>query len=87
MGVKQALHSEQVTGQGMHYREILFTLRCISRAMEFPRFINYFCTTFGCGATGRQSGQFSDFGLFSPYKTLKKYLPVTSLQPLGYIAE
>jgi len=31
--------------------------------------------------------QFSDFGLFSPYKKPKKYLPVTSLQPRGYIAE
>jgi len=30
---------------------------------------------------------FSDFGLFSPYKTPKTYLPVTSLQPRGYIAE
>ena len=27
--------------------------------------------------------QFSDFGLFSPYKTPKKYLPVTSLEPMG----
>jgi len=31
--------------------------------------------------------QFSDFGLFSQYKTPKTYLPVTSLQPRGYIAE
>jgi len=31
--------------------------------------------------------QFLDFGLFSPYETLKMYLPVTSLQPRGYIAE
>jgi len=30
---------------------------------------------------------FSDFGLFSPYKTFQTYLPVTSLQPRGYIAE
>ena len=27
--------------------------------------------------------KFSDFGLFSPYKTPKTYLPVTSLQPRG----
>jgi len=48
-----------------------------------------FSTTYGCGATGRvvKAAQFSDFGLFSPYKTPKKYLPVTSLQPRGYIAE
>jgi len=31
--------------------------------------------------------QFLDFGLFSLYKTPKTYLPVTSLQPRGYIAE
>jgi len=29
----------------------------------------------------------SDFGLFSLYKTPKTYIPVTSLQPRGYIAE
>ena len=36
-GVKQAPHSEQATGQRMHYREILFTPRCSPRAREFPR--------------------------------------------------
>ena len=36
---------------------------------------------------GVKVAQFSDFGLFSPYKTPKTYLPVTSLQPRGYIAE
>jgi len=36
---------------------------------------------------GVKVAQFSDFGLFSPYKTPKKYLPVTSLQPRGYIAK
>jgi len=36
---------------------------------------------------GVKVAQFSDFGLFSPYKTLKTYLPVISLQPSGYIAE
>ena len=30
---------------------------------------------------------FSDFGLFSPYKIPTMYLPVTSLQPRGYIPE
>ena len=33
-----------------------------------------FCMTYGCGATGRQIAQFSDFGLFSPYKTPKNVL-------------
>jgi len=36
---------------------------------------------------GFKVAQFSDFGLFSPYKTRKMYLPVTSLQPRSYIAE
>jgi len=36
---------------------------------------------------GVEVAQFSDFGLFFPYKTSKTYLPVTSLQPRGYITE
>ena len=36
---------------------------------------------------GVKVAQFSDFGLFFPYKTPKTYLPVTSLQLRGYIAE
>ena len=36
---------------------------------------------------GIKVASFSDFGLFSSYKTRKTYLPVTSLQPRGYIAE
>ena len=36
---------------------------------------------------GIKVAQFSDFGLFSPYKTPKTYLPETSLQPRGYIGE
>jgi len=36
---------------------------------------------------GVKVAQFSDFGLFFPYKTPKTYLPVTSLQPRGYVAE
>jgi len=36
---------------------------------------------------GFKVAQFSDFGLFSPYKIRKTYFPVTSLQPRGYIAE
>jgi len=42
-----------------------------------------FCTTYCCQATGRQFAQFSDFGLFSPYKTPKTYFPVTNLQLRG----
>jgi len=36
---------------------------------------------------GVKIAQFSDFDLFSVYKTPKMYLLVTSLQPRGYIAE
>ena len=32
---------------------------------------------------GVKIAQLSDFGLFSPYKTRKKYLPMTSLQPVS----
>ena len=48
-----------------------------------------FCTTYGCGATGRQSCQIFGFWptVFSSYKTPKTYLPVTSLQLVGYNAE
>ena len=73
------------TGHGMHCREIMFTPRCSTRAVEFQRSVNFFCTTYGFGATGRQSCPI--VGLFSPYKTPETYLPVTSLQPRGYVAE
>ena len=36
---------------------------------------------------GVKLAKFLDFGLFSPYKTRKNYLPVTSLQPRDYIAQ
>ena len=36
---------------------------------------------------GFKFAQFSVFGLVFPYNTRKTYLPVTSLQPRGYIAE
>lgn len=65
----------------------MFTLCCSPRAREFPRCGHLCCTMYSYRATGPQSCQFSDFGLFFPYKTPKTYLPVTSLQPRGYIAE
>ena len=46
-----------------------------------------FCTTYGCGATGRQSCPIRILAYFPHTKCLKKYLPVTSLQPRGYITE
>jgi len=39
--VKQAPHSEQDTGHGMHCREILFTPRCSTRAREFSGSIDF----------------------------------------------
>jgi len=35
--VKQAPHSEQAAGHGMHCRDILFAPHCSPRATEFPR--------------------------------------------------
>ena len=75
------------TGHGMHCREILFAPRCSQRAREFPRSVNVSLRRTGAELRGVKVAQFSDFGLFSPYKTPKTYLSVTSLQPRGYIAE
>ena len=79
VGVKQLPHSEQATGQGMHCREIL--------AREFPRSVNFSVRRTVAELRGVKFAQFSDFGLFSLYKTAKTYLPVTNLQARGYITE
>jgi len=71
--IKQAPHSEQATGHGMHYRQIVFTQRCSPRAREFLRSVNF--------SSPRRVAEFSDCGLFSLYETPKTYFPVTSLQP------
>jgi len=68
-------------------REILFTSRCSPRAREFPRSVNVFVRRTIAELRGVKFAPFSDFDLFSTYKTRKTYLPVTSLQPRGYIAE
>jgi len=85
--VKQAPHSEQAIGHGMQCREIRFTPRCSPRAREFPRLVNFCVRRTVAELRDIKVGQFSDFGLFSPYKTPKTYLSVTSLQPRGYIGE
>ena len=86
--VKQAPHSEQARGQRMHCREILFTPRCRPRARKFVRSIVNFLYDVQLRSYGALNlPKCSDFGLFSPYKTPKTYLPVTSLQHRGYIAE
>ena len=58
--------------------DILFTPRCSPRAREFPR---------SGRATGRQSFPVFGFRPIFLYKTPITYLPLTSLQPRGYIAE
>ena len=87
--VKQAPNSEQATGHGMHCREILFTPRCSSRAEEFLGSVNFSVRLMVAELRGVKTAQFSDWerNQFFPYKTLKTYLPVTSLQSRSYIAE
>ena len=85
--VKQAPHSEQTRGHVMHRRDILFTPCCSPRARECPRSVNFSVRCTVAELPRVKFFQFSDSGLFSPYKTPKKYLPVTSLQPCGYIGE
>ena len=73
-GGKQAPHSEQATGQGMHCIEILFTPRCSPRTREFPRSVNFSQRRTVAELRDIKVAQLSDFGLFSLYKTPKKYL-------------
>ena len=56
-------------------------------ARQFPISVNRSIITNNAALLGVKIAQFSDFGLFSIYITPKTYLPVTSLQPRGYIAE
>jgi len=78
-GVKQVPHKEQATG---YTTEIFFIPRCSLKTRQFP--ISGRRTV--AKLRGFKVDQFSDFGLFSPCKSRKKYLPVTSLQPRSYIA-
>ena len=71
----------------VYCREILFTRHCSPRAREFPRLVNFSLQRAVAELQGVKVAQFLDFGLFSLYKTPKTYLPVTSLQPRGYIGE
>jgi len=54
---------------------------------SFPGLVNFSLRYTLAELRGVKFAQFSDFGSFSPYKTPKTYLPVTSLQPRGCIAE
>ena len=56
--VEQAPHSKQATAyrsRNAPQRDILFTPGCNPRAREFRGSGRLFCTTYGCGATERQS--------------------------------
>ena len=76
----------QVTGC-THCREILLTPVVVQGPRSFPGSVNFSVGRTVAELRGVKVAQFSDFGLFFPYKTPKTYLPVTSLQPRGYIAE
>ena len=73
----------QITG----CREILFTPLVVQGSVSFRGPVNFSLRRTVAELRSVKVAQFSDFGLFSPYKTLKTYLLVTSLQPKGYIAE
>jgi len=83
------LHSEQATGHGMHYStERYCLLHVVVQVPEsFRGRVNFSLRSTAAELRGVKVAQFSDFGLFSLYKTPKTYPPVTSLQPSGYIAE
>ena len=85
--VKQVPHSERDTGQVVQCRGILFIPRCSPKARELPSSVNFSVRCTVAELLGVKVAKFSDFGLFLPNKTPKTYLPVTSLQPRGYIAE
>jgi len=67
----------------MHCREILFTPRCSPKTREFPRSVNFSVRRTVAELRGVKIAQFSDFGLFSPYKTPKN-VP-SGDQPRGMI--
>jgi len=65
--VKQAPHSQQATGHGMHCKEILFTPRCSSRAREFPGSVDFSVRRTVAELRGIKLARFSDFGLRRRY--------------------
>jgi len=85
--VKQAPHSEQATGHVIHCRDNCLLHVVVQGPGSFRRSVNFSVRRTVAKLFGVKIAQFSYFGIFSPYKTPKTYLPVTSLQPRGYIAE
>ena len=71
----------------MHCRDILFTPCCSPMAREFPRSCQLFVWRTVAELRASKLPNFRILAYFPPYKTPKKYLPLTSLQPRGYIAE
>ena len=71
----------------MHCRDILFTHIAVQGPRSFRVLVSFSVRRTVAELQGVKVAQFSDFGLFFPYKTPKTYLPVTSLQLRGYIAE
>jgi len=74
-------------GHRMHCRDILFTPLVVQGPGSFRNPANFSVQRTVAELRGFKVAQFSDFGLFSQYKTPKTYLPVTRLQPRGYITE
>ena len=70
----------------MHCRKILFTPVVLQGPDSFWGLVSFFVRRTVAELRGLKVAQFSDFGLFSPHKTLKTYIAI-SLQPRGYIAE
>ena len=56
--------SRPTAGHGTHCRDILFTPHCSPRAREFPGSDRLFCTTYDCGAPGRQFPNFRILAYF-----------------------
>ena len=74
-------------GHRMHCRDIFFTPLVVQGPGSFRNPANFSVRRTVAELRGFKVAQFSDFGLFSQYKTPKTYLPVTRLQPRGYITE
>jgi len=63
----------------MHYRDTVLLHVVIQGLASFRgRSVSFFVLRTVPELRGVKNAQFSDFGLFPPYKTPKNYLPVTS---------
>jgi len=87
--VKQVPHSEtqrlQVTGCTAEKYCLLHVV--VQGSESFRDQLNVFVRRTVTELRGVKVAQFFDFGLFSNTKKPKMYLPVSSIQPRGYIAE